>query len=298
MKTSKKLLLKRQGINNKLVPYYSSKKQLPSLMQDRYHNWSCVLDPAIALSHHGVLIAENMGNEIELWVVRELWNIVNNADFYSQRPELITPQSINGQNNAMTAETIWSLREWEKEKQQKDLAKLGLYWLGDSLQESLLPNNKPAEFFGQWESMARALDRRNEQLNRDRDNILSLAFRDTVALLASLKSAFVLTYQLPKNLDRDPFPSIFGVLENWGIPCQMLNRRNPVIAMERQYLRQLIVRAGLSKLLIAGVNLVVFHLVIPSNNTSTNPIQTDSESTNLEQESYFWNNVKGVGYYL
>ena len=297
MRTSKKLLLKEKGIKHKLLPYFSLKKQLPSLMQNQYQNWSCVLDPAIALSHHGVLVAENMGKEIELWVVRELWNIVNNADFYSHRPELITPQNLTREQDTMTAEIIWSLKEWEKEKQQKDLARLGMYWLGDSLQESLLPNNKPAEFFRQWEAMASALDRHNERTNQERNDILSLAFRDTVALLASLKSAFVLTYQLPGNSNHDSFPTIFKVLENWGIPCQMLNRRNPVVAMERQYLRQLIVRAGLSKLLLAGVNLVVFHLVIPSNNASDRLLQTNSESV-LEQEGYFWNIVKGVGYYL
>lgn len=298
MKTSKKLLLKKKGRDSKLVPYFFSKKQLPSLMHNQYQNWSCVLDPAIALSHHGVLIAENMGKEIELWVVRELWNIVNNAEFYSHRPELITPQNIINRNGAISTEIVWALKEWEKEKQHKDLAKLGMYWLGDSLQESWLPYNKPAEFFGQWEAMASALDWRNQRIGKGKDDVLSLAFRDTVALLASLKSAFILTYQLPSEFSNNSSPTIFKVLENWGIPCQMLSQRNPVVAMERQYLRQLIVRVGLSKLLLAGVNLVAFHLVIPSINTSTSMLQTDYESLTLGQESYFWNNVKGVGYYL
>jgi hypothetical protein len=296
MRTPRRCLKKR--INKKLIPYFFRTAQSPNLMLDQYQNWSCVLDPAIALSHHGFLIAENMGKEIELWVVRELWNIVNNAEFYSHRPELIVPKSTVSNKHILVAEAMWSLNEWSKEKQQKDLAKLGMYWLGDSLQESLLPENKPVEFFGQWEAMASALDRKNEQTAKNQNNdILTLAFRDTAALVASLKSAFILTYQLPADFSNDNAPTICKVLESWGISCQILNRRNPVVAMERQYMRQLIVRAGLGKLLLAGVNLVIFHLVIPAINTSTEVFQTNFEPT-LEQESYFWNNVKGIGYYL
>ena len=75
--------------------------------------------------------------------------------------------------------------------------------------------------------------------------------------------------------------------------------------MERDYIRQLIVRAGLGKLLIAGVNLAAFHIVIPPILRSVNALHTPTlpafESNpfqNINRESYFWNNVKGVWYYL
>ena len=95
------------------------------------------------------------------------------------------------------------------------------------------------------------------------------------------------------------------MLETWDIPCQVSNKRNPTIAMERQYLRQLIISTGLGKLLLAGVNLVVLHLAIPSIPIS-DKLNTNSESQNLEpnytsglkQESYFWSKVKGFWYYL
>ena len=300
MKTSKKLLWKR-GINNKSISHIDHKLQQLSLMQ-QYQNWSCVLDPAIALSHHGVLIAEGMSKEIELWVVQELWNIIKDIDFYSERIELITPETNGEKKPAVVAEIMWSLREWEKTKQEKDLAKLGMYWLGDNLQESMMPKDKPVGFFEQWQASASALDRCNRQVRED--NILNLAFRDTVALAASLKSAFVLTYQ-PSTDSIDSPPAICKALENWGISCQVKNKRNPIVAMERQYIRQLIVRAGLGKLLLAGVNLAAFHLVVPSILTSKNILHHSSLLT-LEQnndhiqdrEGYFWNNVKGVWYYL
>ena len=289
MKTSKRLLFK-QGINNKLISY-SSKTQQPSLMQNQYPNWSCVLDPAIALSHNGVLIAESISKEIDLWVVQELWNIVNDANFYSSRTELIIPSTI-AFKEASRAEIIWSLKEWSKAKQEKDLSKLGMYWLGDNLQESLLPKDKPVELYQQWQASASALDRRNEVNQNNDSEILNLAFRDTIALAASLKSAFVLTYQ--PSTDSDSSPAICKALENWGISSQIINQRNPIVAMERQYIRQLIVRAGLSKLLLVGINLVAFHLAIPSVVSST----YRDISQDLDRESYFWNNVKGVWYYL
>ena len=302
MKTSKRLLLKQKH-NSKVVPYFSQKKQQPSLMQNQYQNWSCVLDPAIALSHHGALVAEGMSKEIELWVVQELWNIVNNAEFYSDRTELITPNNIALKERAVVAEVIWSLKEWSKTKQERDLAKLGMYWLGDNLQESLLPKNTPVEFFKQWQNSATALDRRYQGTQQD-NNILTLAFRDTIALVASLKSAFILTYQ-PSINSHDSSPAICKALENWGISSQFVNKRNPIVAMERQYIRQLIVRAGLGKLLIAGVNLAAFHIVIPpilrSVNTLRSPTLQAFEPNyfhNINRESYFWNNVKGVWYYL
>ena len=302
MKTSKKLLLKRR-VNNQSVSYIDDKLQQLSLMQNQYQNWSCVLDPAIALSHHGVLIAESMSKEIELWMVQEFWNIIKEVDFYCDRIELITPEIDGEKKSAVVAEVVWSLREWEKTKQEKDLAKLGMYWLGDNLQESLMPKDKPVGFFQQWQTSASALDRHNERVQQD-NNVLNLAFRDTIALAASLKSAFILTYQ-PSTVSADSSPAICKALENWGISCQEKNQRNPIVAMERHYIRQLIVRAGLGKLLLAGVNLAAFHLVIPSIITSQDILHYSSllalkQDRNIQQDrdSYFWNNVKGVWYYL
>ena len=303
MNFPKRLLLKKQGANTDSVPYfYLSQKQPSSLMQDRYQNWSCVLDPAIALSHYGVAIADKMSKEIELWVVRELWNIINNAEFYSHRTELITPKTINTRQG-VAEEVIWSLKEWEKTKQEKDLARLGVYWLGDNLQESFLPHSKPVEFFKRWEALAKALDKRNKLIPNDESEILTSAFRDTIALTASLESAFILTYQLPTEFDKGDSPPICEMLKTWGISCQAINKRNPIAAMEREYILQLIVRSGLGKFLLAGVHLAAFHLVIPatsSADTEQNNSQTANRnsSNNFTQESYFWNKIKGVWYYL
>ena len=304
MNFSQKLLLKKRA-NNNSVSYLDLCQKEPTSkpMQDRYQNWSCVLDPTIALSHYGVAIAENIGKEIELWVVRELWNIINNVEFYARRTELIIPKAIDTRQSTV-AETIWSLKEWEKTKQEKDLARLGVYWLGDNLQESFLPHNKPVEFFKQWEALATALDERNESTSNNDSEILTSAVRDTIALAGSLKSAFILTYQLPTEFERGFSLPICEMLKTWGISCQAIDPNNPIAAMEREYILQLIVRAGLGKLLLAGVHLAAFHLVIPAmtgtdtqHTNSQLPIEENS-AENYTQESYFWNKVKGIWYYL
>ena len=297
MNFSQKLLSKKQKANNNSIPYlnFTAKKQLPNSMLDRYQNWSCVLDPALALSHYGVAIAENLGKEIELWVVRELWNIISNAEFYAQRAELVT----SNVNTRQSAETIWSLKEWEKTKQEKDLARLGVYWLGDNLQESFLPSNKPVEFFKQWESLAKALDNRHESVPSDEGEILTSAFRDTIALTAGLKSAFILTYQPSTEFGNASLPPICEMLTTWGISSQAIDKHNPIAAMERQYILKLIIRAGLGKLLLAEVRLVAFHLVIPATSETDTQLPIEQNSTKkYTQESYFWNKVKGVWYYL
>ncbi|MDF5708725.1 MAG: hypothetical protein PUP90_13950 [Nostoc sp. S4] len=55
----------------------------------------CIIDPALALSVHGVPLIQQLGEVMELWVVRELWHILDNSNFYLHHPELITPRGIN-----------------------------------------------------------------------------------------------------------------------------------------------------------------------------------------------------------
>lgn len=306
MTDTKNICLRKKRFKKRPNYFFDRFPRLIS-MRNQYQNWSCILDPMLGLSHYGVLIAENIGKEIELWIVREFWNILNNTKFYTDRPKLVIPKSVSldsPEEKNIKAEIIWSLNEWQKVREQKDLAKLGLYWLGDNIQESFLPKNKPFNFFGRWESFASALDRQVEQSTTEKD-VLTLAFRDTIALAASSGSAFILSYQLPSDFANNVTPIVGRELENWGISCQVINTRNPIVAMERNYLRQLMIRVGLGKLLLAGVHLAIFHLVIPGVSISDTSLQTaqlySSEHNNwenLDQESYFWSKVTAFWYYL
>ncbi|MBD0337204.1 MAG: hypothetical protein ICV62_17080, partial [Cyanobacteria bacterium Co-bin13] len=49
--------------------------------------WACVLDPALALSDYGLPLAKQLGELMELWIVREFWHLLDNTQFYLQQPE-------------------------------------------------------------------------------------------------------------------------------------------------------------------------------------------------------------------
>lgn len=53
-------------------------------------------------------------------------------------------------------------------------------------------------------------------------------------------------------------------MEGWGIPCRAVAREEPLRALECDYLRQLIVQAGLAKLCWAGLRLAVLQFVVPA----------------------------------
>ena len=271
-------------------------------MNNNNQHWSCTLDPVLALSQFGVLLAENLGKELEIWLGRELWNILNNIDFYIQQPELIIPKRIASEKRfdegrPVLEETLLSLKAWERLRRKTDLARLNLFWLGDSLKESFLPKSRTLELFGRWEFIARLLESHSIQF-QSTDTVLSLAFRDTVALAASLGSTFILTYQSPEDLDNNVPPAICQALENWGIICQALTPDDPIVIRERNYLRQLLIRAGLAKLLWADLHLAVLHLVVPNASTLYNIAEENSSFKALEIKSFLRTKSRGFWYQI
>ncbi len=283
--------------------------QAESLLKSNLQRPRCVIDPALALSPSGLLLYKNLGEVMELWVVRELWYILDNINLYLERPELVIPK-INTSSITLferrnfLEQMLWSLKEWERVRGETDLNRLNLFWLGDNLRESLLPKNREPEIFSHWETLARSLDSQINQLPPTND-VLTLAFRDAVALAASLGSAFILTYQLPSDYDKNLPPDICKALESWNINCQPLIGTDPTVAVEREYLRQLITSVGLAKLFWADIHIVVLHLVVPSALPQIKPKKnlvsqrfSSEEIQNSESENYLWTNIQGFWYQL
>lgn len=240
---------------------------------------TCIIDPILALSPYGLPLIKQLRSIMELWVVRELWHILDNTNLYLQQAELITPRKpkISERERVAVEETIESLQEWGRFRLETDLAGLNLFWLGDSLRESFLPNSRNFQDFWHWESIAASLDAHLEHYQRE-DSILSLAFRDAVALTVSLESAFILTRQNSSDF----LPEICQSLENWRIPCEMLTPDDSVVTIERDYLRQLFVSTGLTRFLWAEIHLCVLHLATSELSFSRSP----------------WSGVRGFWYVL
>jgi hypothetical protein len=225
-----------------------------------------VIDPTLALTQYRVSITQQLAQGMELWITREFWHILDNPAFYLQHPGLVTSKNMGTAQYPEKEciglqETLRSLQEWEQFRRRTDLAGLNLFWLGDNLEESYLPKGRNLEIFWRWESIARSLDRKIDR-HQTTGDVIPLFVRDTVALVASLGSALILTHQRPTDFEEDLPPQICQVLERWDIPCQAIAPDNSMVKLERNALRQFLVQTNSVKFLWAGIRLTVLHLLI------------------------------------
>lgn len=255
------------------------------MMRDR-PQFTCVIDPTLALTQHGLSITQQLAQEIELWIAREFWRILDNPTFYLQHPELVTSNGMDAaqyaeKKHVAVEETVRSLQKWEQFRRSQDLAGLKLFWLGDSPEDSYLPTSRSLDLFWQWESIAQSLDR-NIEPRQETDRVIPLFVRDTVALAASLGSAMILTYQQPAEQEQDLPPQICQVLEQWGFPCGAITVNDSMVKMERKAFRRILVKTNTAKFLWSGVNLAVLHLL-----TSVNfKINTESDLMSVRSCSF------------
>lgn len=258
---------------------------------------TCILDPNLALSPYGLPLAKNLANFLELWIAREFWRILDNTNYYQKHPESLQLKTAFPTKNP--EKLIQTLQNWQSLRIATVPKNLNLFWIGDNNRESFLPSNVDSQLIYDWESLAHSLDHQLEQHSVTQTTITS-AFRDTVALAAALKSAFILTYQSPIKQNKNLPPDICTALESWGIPCHKIDSNDSIAAIEREKLLHLIIQAGLSKFIWAGLNLVVLHLIAPSIST-TQQNQSFDTQTDVEESSLtpnLWQGARGFWYQL
>jgi hypothetical protein len=226
--------------------------------------WACVLDPVLALSEYGLPLVKQLGELMELWIVREFWHILDNTEFYLQQPEFILGQSVttlpSAQKQNLMQTVMRSLKEWERLRLNGDRHSWNIHFLADVLGESCVPPGIDSDLIWRWESLAHGLDIHLDEQPSKTDS-LTLAFRDLTALAAA-RPACILTYR--PSLSQQLPPLICKTLEQWQIPCQEIQSSDGVADIEREQFRNLLVHAGLSKYLWAGLNLSVLHIVAPA----------------------------------
>ncbi len=108
-------------------------KQLTTLSKQENLTRSCVIDPSLALSQHGLLLVRHIAQSIEVWIGREFLHILDNASFYQQQPHLLVSDFLMTDNQLDRAYgslqvTLWALKEWKKFRMTTDLANLNLFW--------------------------------------------------------------------------------------------------------------------------------------------------------------------------
>lgn len=234
--------------------------------------WSCVLDTSLALSRHGLLLALRLGEEFNLWLVRELWQILDNTQYYLSHPEIIMPAgsgdlSSGGAENKGGGLLHQTLSQWELARIQTDIAGLNVFWIGDAVRESLFPQGINPDLIFRFETLAASLEERIvRQGAPGGDAVVTDCCRDAAALTAALTphKGFILAHHGPQSAASAGIePHICSRLKAWGIPCHRVEPESKT-RIEREFLDPALGRAGISELSWAGLNLAVVHVVVPN----------------------------------
>lgn len=252
--------------------------------------WICVLDPILMLCSRGLQgigLTKQLGHSMELWVVRELWHILDDPSLthrqscldtgYDQTHDLFTTAnvsadgSISGTGRAQSAPVLplidqRSLQAWSQIRRTTDLGGYQFYWMGDAVSQSHLPDwlkqgKTPDSRLQQYELLAQSLEASASTETISAYQPIIAACRDAVALAAALGSSFILAAQ-PQP---DESPYIVQYLEHWGIACQQRPASDAIVEIEKNLVHQLFVRSGLAKLLWSKtLHLAIVHLNVPS----------------------------------
>jgi hypothetical protein len=220
--------------------------------------WTCVLDPTLALSIHGLPLLTQLGTVLEMWIARELWHILDNTHYYLERPEILLATGENDSQTEKVKAVVRTLLEWERIRLDNDPSRQYCYWIGDSPLESFLPEGITPNIVGRYEALSAALDKRIP----NKDKPLPSAYRDTATLAVCLPSAFVLTH-LSSDSTENSCPAICQVLEAGGIPCQKVATDDLWQKQESKLLRQMLVQTGLAKWIWSGLKLAVLQIAAP-----------------------------------
>jgi hypothetical protein len=220
---------------------------------------ACVLDPTLALSPLGLPLVRRLCHGMEMWLVRELWHILDDSQYYLQRPDALWEGEAGAGvmagagKDLRLQQVLRTLRGWEQIRLCTDLSGLKCCWIGDGLAESLIPEDRDAGLCARYEWLSALLDARI-----DARGTLANCFRDVAALAAALETALVLT----QMIDQEP-PAIAQALGRWGIPCRQISTEDRLCALESAGLSAVLVQAGAAKLAWAGLRLAVLHVVAP-----------------------------------
>jgi hypothetical protein len=232
----------------------------------------CVLDPNLALSRGGAMIVRLLAPYVEPWVGPEIFNVIDSATLYQQEPELLIWP---GTDQADVAAVPEVLRDWV---QLREEACHYLYWVGDALRESFLPEDLDDSLLARWEAASRSLDSRLPQAMEATGPLIA-AMRDAAALCAVLPNASIVS-----RGRRGELPAICRHLHKWGLGCEKLALEDALASIERAAFLQLLVTAGLAPLVWSGLQLAVVHLCVPHLGRLGPVSGIESEATVLADE--------------
>lgn len=211
----------------------------------------CVLDPHLALSREGPILAKRLAPYAEQWVGPEFFNVLDSASLYLEEPELLVWPNTDAAAIAAVPEV---LQAWA---QLRDESNGCLSWIGDALRESSLPDALDEAIVGRWEVASRALDLRLPK-TIEATGPLVAATRDAAALCAVLPAARM----IGRSEGGEP-PAVCRQLQQWGLTCERLNADDPLVLLERADFLRLLADAGVAPSVWAGLGLALVYLWLP-----------------------------------
>lgn len=211
----------------------------------------CVLDPHLALSREGPVLAKRLAPFAEQWVGPEFFNVLDSTSLYLEEPELLVWPNTDAAAIAAVPEV---LQAWT---QLRDECNGCLSWIGDALRESSLPEAIDEAIVPRWELASRTLDLRLPR-TIEATGPLVAATRDAAALCAVLPAARMIGRS---NAERPP--AVCRQLEQWGLTCERLRADDPLALLERADFLRLLADAGIAPLIWGGLKLALVYLWLP-----------------------------------
>ncbi len=239
------------------------------------HRRSCILDVPLALSRFGLLCAMRMAQELNVWLIRALWEVLDNTQYYLENPHVLLGQNENEEPphtkalEAEQTELVVSLNQWQAARLETDLAGLKFYWTGDQCQESLLPKDCDVDLVTRYEILASSLDVNDDFSSRFGFSSRgpSEFSRDAVALAGALiRYRPVVLTTMPREPDdrsRPGEPSLCKYLRQSGIPCERVESQSSQSLVDNIWW-PIFHRNGVTELVWAGLHIAAVHIVAPS----------------------------------
>lgn len=232
-----------------------------------------VLDPWLCLNPFGPSLIQKLQAHSELWLVREFWHILDNSHYFTQDPHALwaaegaapsgkeyralfargasATTTATGNDSTANVEQLRSaLQFWDGLRLSNDLLGLKLFWLGDGLSESLLPEGSSAQLHPRHERWVEWLDGALAPRSP-----MQCAQRDALALALALGDVPILS-TVERASEVVSMAQWLGITR---VPCEQIAERDELLGMERHAWKSLLVRANCAPLVWSGLRLVLLH---------------------------------------
>lgn len=212
----------------------------------------CIIDGSLALSPLGLMLALRLARCRRVWLVRALLALLDNDEFYKDRPELIG----DAKGGRVQAQM---LSEWRRAWLQANLLDR-FCWVGDARHESLLPGDVDEAVVERFELLSQSLEARSGSADSVAVHPISECARDAVVLAAVLGTQSPVILTAPGQNRASPY--LCKVLNDAGITCKRL-RDNGKYSGLNSGVFPASVWFTTRQLSFLGLRMVAFHLVAP-----------------------------------